>query len=146
VAELGPDGKVRSLEEKPKQPKSNIAVTGLYFYDGEAARMVRTLRPSARGELEITDLNCLYLDRGALNLEILGRGCAWLDTGTYDSLLDASNYVATLERRQGEMIACPEEIAWRRKWIGDADLRRLAEPLSKTAYGEYLFGLIRTQG
>ncbi|MFH1262113.1 MAG: glucose-1-phosphate thymidylyltransferase RfbA [Pseudomonadota bacterium] len=144
VAEIGPDGHVRSLEEKPRVPKSNFAVTGLYFYDGKVVELASSLKPSARGELEITDLNRLYLERGELRVELLSRGFAWLDTGTYDSLLDASNYVATLERRQGEMIACPEEVAWRQHWIDDRMLTKLAEPLAKTSYGEYLLGLLKT--
>lgn len=143
VVEMNADGQAKSLEEKPKQPKSHLAVTGIYFYDGSAAEKARSLKPSARGELEITDLNRVYMQRGELKVELLGRGYAWLDTGTYDSLLDASNYVATLERRQGEMICCPEEIAWRKKWISSSQLRDLVTPLSKTAYGEYLLALAK---
>ena len=135
-------GKATSLEEKPKAPKSNYAVTGLYFYDAEVVALARSLKPSARGELEITDLNRLYLERGALTVELLGRGYAWLDTGTHDSLLDAGQFVATIEKRQGLKIACPEEIAWRNGWIDDAALLKLAAPLSASGYGQYLQRLV----
>jgi glucose-1-phosphate thymidylyltransferase len=143
VAEFDASGKVLSLEEKPRAPKSNYAVTGLYFYDDQVVGLARGLKPSARGELEITDLNRLYLERGQLSVEIMGRGYAWLDTGTHDSLLDASQFIATLELRQGLKIACPEEIAWRQGWIDDAALERLAAPLAKTGYGQYLQRLLR---
>ncbi len=142
VVELDAAGKATSLVEKPSAPKSNLAVTGLYFYDGEASKRARKLRPSPRGELEITDLNRAYLADGLLNVESLRRGNAWLDTGTQDSLLDASNFIAAVERRQGMKIGCPEEIAWRQGWIGDDALAKLAEPLRKSGYGEYLLRLI----
>ncbi|MEX1033256.1 MAG: glucose-1-phosphate thymidylyltransferase RfbA [Cellvibrionaceae bacterium] len=138
VAEFDADGKVLSLEEKPKQPKSSYAVTGLYFYDNEVVEMAKNLKPSARGELEITDLNCLYMDAGKLNVEIMGRGYAWLDTGTHDSLLDAGQFIATLEQRQGLKVACPEEIAYRAGWISAEQLNNLAQPLLKNGYGQYL--------
>ena len=142
VAEFAADGKVLSLEEKPKQPKSNYAVTGLYFYDSQVAQMAKGLQPSPRGELEITDLNRLYLEQGQLNVEIMGRGYAWLDTGTHESLLEASQFIATLEHRQGLKIACPEEIAWRAGWIDSSQLERLAQPLTKSGYGQYLTRLL----
>ncbi len=142
VAEFDAQGRVLSLEEKPKVPKSNYAVTGLYFYDQQVTRLARSLRPSARGELEITDLNRLYLEQGQLNVEIMWRGYAWLDTGTHDSLLDAGQFIATLERRQGLKIACPEEIAWRQGWIDSGQLERLAQPLAKSGYGQYLLRLL----
>jgi glucose-1-phosphate thymidylyltransferase len=135
-------GNATSLEEKPNAPKSNYAVTGLYFYDAEVVRLAKSLKPSARGELEITDLNRLYLERQTLTVELLGRGFAWLDTGTHDSLLDAGQFVATIEKRQGLKIACPEEIAWRNGWIDDAALLKLAEPLAASGYGQYLRGLV----
>lgn len=131
-------GKAISLEEKPEKPKSSYAVTGLYFYDDRVVDFARSLKPSARGELEITDLNRLYLEEGMLDVEIMGRGYAWLDTGTHDSLLDAGNFIATLEHRQGLKIACPEEIAYRNGWIDAAQLEALAAPLSKNSYGRYL--------
>ena len=143
VAEFDAEGRVLSLEEKPATPKSNYAVTGLYFYDGQVVDMARSLQPSPRGELEITDLNRLYLEQNRLNVEIMGRGYAWLDTGTHDSLLDASQFIATLERRQGLKIACPEEIAWRHGWIDAAQLQRLAQPLAKNGYGQYLLRLLQ---
>ena len=143
VAEFDGRGKVLSLEEKPLNPKSNYAVTGLYFYDAQVVELARSLAPSPRGELEITDLNRLYLERGELNVEIMGRGYAWLDTGTHDSLLDAGQFIATLERRQGLKIACPEEIAWRSGWIDSAQLERLALPLAKNGYGQYLQRLLK---
>ena len=142
VVEFDKDGKVLSLEEKPKQPKSNYAVTGLYFYDSTVVEKAKRLTPSHRGELEITDLNRLYLDEGLLNVEIMGRGYAWLDTGTHDSLLDAGNFIATLEHRQGLKIACPEEIAYRSGWIDADELKALAAPLAKNNYGRYLIQLL----
>ena len=138
VAEFDKTNKVLSLEEKPKNPKSNFAVTGLYFYDKDVVAMAKSLRPSARGELEITDLNRLYLDKQKLNLEIMGRGYAWLDTGTHESLLEASQFIATLENRQGLKVSCPEEISYRRGWINASQLEKLVAPLSKTVYGQYL--------
>ena len=138
VAEFDDAGRVLSLEEKPKVPKSNYAVTGLYFYDRQVVDLARDLKPSSRGELEITDLNMLYLEQQQLNVEIMGRGYAWLDTGTHDSLLEAGQYIATLEKRQGLKVACPEEICYRAGWIDDAQLERLAQPLFKNGYGQYL--------
>jgi len=142
VAEFDASGKVRGLEEKPAKPKSNYAVTGLYFYDGRASDFAAALKPSARGELEITDLNRCYLDEGALHLEQLGRGYAWLDTGTHQSLLEASNFIETIEARQGLRVCCPEEIAWSNGWIDDAKLMELAKPLAKNGYAEYLMSLV----
>jgi glucose-1-phosphate thymidylyltransferase len=145
VAEFDKAGKVLSLEEKPKQPKSNYAVTGLYFYDRQVVELATNLKPSARGELEITDLNRLYLEQGKLSVEIMGRGYAWLDTGTHESLLEAGQFIATLEKRQGLKVACPEEIAYRQGWIDAARLEQLAKPLAKNGYGEYLLGLLKGQ-
>ena len=142
VAEFDAAGKVLSLEEKPLNPKSSYAVTGLYFYDASVVELAKNLQPSPRGELEITDLNRLYLEQGQLNVEIMGRGYAWLDTGTHDSLLDAGQFIATLERRQGLKIACPEEIAWRQRWIDAAQLQQLAQPLAKNGYGQYLLRVL----
>ncbi|RYZ69946.1 MAG: glucose-1-phosphate thymidylyltransferase [Lysobacteraceae bacterium] len=142
VAEFDEDGKVVGLEEKPASPRSNYAVTGLYFYDGRASDFAAQIRPSQRGELEITDLNKLYLEEGSLHLERLGRGYAWLDTGTHQSLLEASNYIETIEARQGLRVCCPEEIAHGNGWIDDDELRALAAPLVKNGYGQYLLGLI----
>ena len=143
MAEFDAEGKVLSLEEKPVTPKSSYAVTGLYFYDNQVVDLARQLRPSARGEYEITDLNRLYLEKGQLSVEIMGRGYAWLDTGTHESLLEAGQFIATLENRQGLKIACPEEIAWRRGWIDAEQLQRLAQPLSKNGYGQYLVRLLQ---
>jgi glucose-1-phosphate thymidylyltransferase len=143
VAEFDPSGRVIGLEEKPARPKSTYAVTGLYFYDADVADLAASLRPSARGELEITDLNRVYLERGALHLEKLGRGIAWLDTGHPDSLLEAAQYVQTIQARQGLQIASPEEIAFRLGWISADDLRRAVEPLARTDYGRYLLDLTR---
>lgn len=142
VAEFDAQGKVLSLEEKPAQPKSNYAVTGLYFYDSQAIDFARELKPSARGELEITDLNKLYLAQDQLHVERMGRGYAWLDTGTHDSLLDASQFIATIESRQGLKVSCPEEIAFRHGWINAEQLERLAQPLAKNGYGQYLLSLL----
>ena len=141
VAEFDAAGRVIGLEEKPAQPRSNYAVTGLYFYDGRASDFAAELKPSARGELEITDLNQRYLDEGSLHLEQLGRGYAWLDTGTHQSLLEASNYIETIEARQGLRVCCPEEIAWNNGWINAEQLNALARPLAKNGYGEYLLSL-----
>lgn len=138
VVEFNDSQMAISIEEKPPQPKSNYAVTGLYFYDHQACDIAATIRPSARGELEITDLNRYYLERGQLHVEIMGRGYAWLDTGTHDSLLDAAGFIATLQKRQGLMVACPEEIAYRQAWIDAEQLLSLALPLKKNAYGQYL--------
>jgi glucose-1-phosphate thymidylyltransferase len=143
VAEFDASGKVISLEEKPRQPKSSYAVTGLYFYDNHVVDLASNLKPSLRGELEITDLNRLYLEQGKLNVEIMGRGYAWLDTGTHDSLLEAGQFIATIEKRQGLKVACPEEVAFRQAWIMPEQLQALAQPLAKNGYGRYLLGLLK---
>jgi glucose-1-phosphate thymidylyltransferase len=135
-------GRAEAIEEKPVHPRSNYAVTGLYFYDGRAAELAAGLRPSARGEYEITDLNRRYLEEGSLNVELMGRGFAWLDTGTHGALIDAANYVRITEERQGLKICCPEELAWRKGFIDDAQLERIAAPLRKSGYGEYLLRLL----
>jgi glucose-1-phosphate thymidylyltransferase len=142
VAEFDPSGRVVGLEEKPAQPKSHYAVTGLYFYDEHACDFAASLKPSPRGELEITDLNRCYLDQGDLHLEQLGRGYAWLDTGTHQSLMEAGNFIQTIEHRQGLKVCCPEEIAYLRGWIDQTQLLRLAAPLAKTGYGQYLKNLV----
>jgi glucose-1-phosphate thymidylyltransferase len=143
VAEFDASGKVVSIEEKPRAPKSRYAVTGLYFYDNRVLDIAATMKPSARGELEITDVNRRYLEMGALSVEVMGRGTAWLDTGTHESLLEAAQFIETIERRQGLKVACPEEIAWRQGWIDGAQLERLAEPMKKNAYGQYLLEVLR---
>lgn len=146
VAQFDSSGTVIGLEEKPAVPKSNYAVTGLYYYDSTVVERAKSIRPSARGELEITDLNRLYLEAGSLKVELMGRGYAWLDTGTHDSLLEAGQFIATLERRQGFKVACPEEIAWRKGWLTDEQLLALAAPLAKSGYGQYLQALPYDKG
>ena len=143
VVEFDGDHRVLSLEEKPKKPKSRYAVTGLYFYDNQVVEIARQIKPSSRGELEITDINNVYLEQAQLNVEIMGRGMAWLDTGTHKSLLDAAQFIQTLETRQGLKVSCPEEIAWRNKWIDDAALEQLANDLAKNRYGQYLLEVLQ---
>ena len=143
VVEFDADRRALSIEEKPAVPKSNYAVTGLYFYDHQACDIAKDIKPSARGELEITDLNCAYLDQGALHVDIMGRGFAWLDTGTHDSLHEAASFIGTLQKRQGLMVACPEEIAFNQGWIDAEQLLRLAAPLAKNDYGRYLRALVK---
>jgi glucose-1-phosphate thymidylyltransferase len=143
VVEFDANQHALSIEEKPKVPKSSYAVTGLYFYDNDVCDIASDIKPSARGELEITDVNRRYLERGKLEVEIMGRGFAWLDTGTHDSLLEAASFIATLQKRQGLQVACPEEIAYRQGWIDAADLQKLAAPLAKNGYGNYLLNLLK---
>jgi glucose-1-phosphate thymidylyltransferase len=143
VAEFDQHGRVLGLVEKPEQPKSNWAVTGIYFYDGKVCELAEALEPSPRGELEITDLNNRYLERGELRLERMGRGTAWLDTGTHDSLMQAGEFIETIEKRQGLKVCCPEEVAFSNRWIDEAQLRAIAEELRKSGYGDYLLGLLR---
>lgn len=146
VAAFDDEGVVIDLEEKPIKPKSNYAVTGLYFYDGQATDIAKALKPSPRGELEITDLNKVYLEQQALNVELMGRGFAWLDTGTHDSLAEATNFISTIEKRQGIKIACPEEIAFNHGWISAEQVMEQAQPIAKNGYGQYLISLIKEKG
>ena len=146
VVEFGSSGRAISLEEKPEHPKSRFAVTGLYFYDRQVVDLAKRVKPSARGELEITDLNRLYLEKGLLDVQTMGRGYAWLDTGTHESMLEASQFIHTIENRQGMKVAAPEEIVWRQGWIDDAQLHRLADTLAKSGYGQYLLRLLTEKG
>jgi len=142
VVSFDKDGRATSIEEKPKAPRSRYAVTGLYFYDTDVVSIAKSIKPSARGELEITDVNNVYLGRSALDVQMMARGMAWLDTGTHDSMMEAAHFIQTLEKRQGLKVGCPEEIAWRRGWVSDAQLRQLAAPLAKSGYGKYLLDLM----
>jgi glucose-1-phosphate thymidylyltransferase len=146
VVEFDADGKALSIEEKPDKPRSSYAIPGLYFYDNDVVALARDLKPSARGEYEVTDINRAYLEQGRLQVEMLGRGFAWLDTGTFEALSDASNFIRTVENRQGLKIGCPEEVAWRQGFLSDDDLRQRAEALTKSGYGDYLLGLLESSG
>ena len=146
VVEFDKDRKVLSIEEKPLKPKSNYAVTGLYFYDNQVCDIAASIQPSSRGELEITDVNRAYLHNNELSVEIMGRGFAWLDTGTHDSLMDAASFIATLQKRQGLMVSCPEEIAFRQGWISADEVLKIAQPLSKSGYGDYLLKMLKELG